>query len=251
MYWKKVHGTGPADGAGKASSPKGSLSVRNAMNPYSHLIVASKLKKIVAPENSPEYYWGAVAPDMRYPAGLERKQTHLAPARIQACAARYPELKSFLQGYLVHCLADEIELAKVFHPHFPFSLLKGRFGPKQLSVLLELYFLEKETLSNEPSGSYNGFLQELGLSRAHAEKFHAALIRYIDSKSPARSNLKELMKLLDLENDPRIKQYLTKARELQKSSLVKKGLFLGISAAGIDKKIVSWTARLYRDNVHG
>ncbi|GEM_PF-3140247 len=38
------------------------------MNPYSHLVVAAHFEERFQPSSRAEYYWGAIAPDARYPA---------------------------------------------------------------------------------------------------------------------------------------------------------------------------------------
>lgn len=108
------------------------------MNPYSHLVIASKLEPLVNPENAQEYYWGAIAPDIRYLAAMPRKQTHVPCQRIVGFISQYPHLKSFLQGYLVHCLSDEIDLGQVFFRHFPFSILRSKMSRQRMAVILEL-----------------------------------------------------------------------------------------------------------------
>ena len=66
------------------------------MNPYSHIVIASRLESLVQPQDPPEYYWGAVAPDMRYLAAMRRAQTHLSPQELVAFFDRYPRLESFV-----------------------------------------------------------------------------------------------------------------------------------------------------------
>ena len=99
------------------------IGVKGYMNPYSHIVIASKVEQQVAPVNASEYYWGAIAPDIRYLAGIPRHQTHISHQAIVVLIAQYPHLKSFLQGYLVHCLSDEIPLGEIFYQHLPFSIL--------------------------------------------------------------------------------------------------------------------------------
>ncbi len=62
---------------------------------------------------------------MRYLAGLPRQQTHLPRAAIRAWLPAYPALHSFILGYQVHCLLDEIDLARVVGRAFPFNLLRA------------------------------------------------------------------------------------------------------------------------------
>ena len=77
---------------------------------YTHILIASFLESLIKPENLGDYYWGATAPDVCYLASLRRDQTHLSSKVILDDIIRYPHLKSFLQGYLVHCLTDEVKL---------------------------------------------------------------------------------------------------------------------------------------------
>ena len=132
------------------------------MTPYTHLVIASKLEPLVGPEDLAEYYWGAVAPDMRYVAAMRRAQTHLSAQQIIELGQRYPHLGSFLQGYLVHCLADQMDLGRVFFRHLPFCLLKGTLTQRHLAVLLELYYLEHQVVNPTLSGTHNEVLGELG-----------------------------------------------------------------------------------------
>lgn len=93
---------------------------KEQINPYSHLVIAAKLEALVNPKDVQEYYWGAIAPDIRYLAAMQRQQTHIPSQRIVDFISQYPHLKSFLQGYLVHCIIDEIELDQIFSPNLPF-----------------------------------------------------------------------------------------------------------------------------------
>ena len=111
------------------------------MNPYSHLVIAAKLEALIKPDTVQDYYWSAVAPDIRYVADLPRQQTHIPSERMVEFFSQYPDLQSFLQGYLVHCLSDEIELRQVFLQHFPFSVLKNNLSHQQIAAILELFFL--------------------------------------------------------------------------------------------------------------
>ena len=73
------------------------------MGPYSHIVVAGQLATYIQPENPSEYYWGAVAPDIRYLiAGMPRSQTHISAERILSYRVQYPALRDFVKGYLVH-----------------------------------------------------------------------------------------------------------------------------------------------------
>ena len=215
------------------------------MNPYSHIVVASKLESLVNPENAQEYYWGAIAPDVRYLAAMQRQQTHLPSQQIIALFPQYPSLKSFLQGYLIHCLSDEIELGQIFFKHFPFSALKSKMSRQKIAVILELFYFEKESITPTISSVHNEVLSNLGISKELSEKFSKSIARYIETSSPV-SRLSDLFELLGLENDSRVEKYKSAALSFQKNWLMKNGLFFGIKTGKIDEQIVSAVATLYK-----
>ena len=215
------------------------------MNPYSHIVVASKLESLVDPKDNQEYYWGAIAPDIRYLAGMQREQTHVPPEKILGFMSQYPHLKAFLQGYLVHCLCDEIELRRVFFQHFPFSILKSRMSHQQVAILLELYYFENERVNRTLSESHNEVLSQLGLSATQSTKLSKTISQYARSSS-FESRITDLARLLGLENDRRIDKYMSAAKRFQNNRLLKNGLFFGIRRGKISAHIVSTVASLYR-----
>jgi len=215
------------------------------MNPYSHIVIATKLETLVDPENAPEYYWGAIAPDIRYLAAMQRQQTHIPTERIFGFMSQYPHLKSFLQGYLVHCLCDEIELKRVFFQHFPFSILRSKMSRQQVAIILELYYFENERVNKKLSESHNEVLSELGLSETQSAKLSQTIYQYAISSS-FESRITDLARFLGLENDSRIDKYMSAAKRFQNNWLLKNGLFFGIRRGKISEQLVSMVASLYR-----
>ena len=215
------------------------------MNPYSHIVIASKLESLVDPENTQEYYWGAIAPDVRYPAFMQREQTHIPSQRIIGFISQYPHLKSFLQGYLVHCLTDEIELGQILFQRFPFSIIKRKMSRQRMAVILELYYFEYERLNKIPAGSHNEVLNELGLNESLSTNFSESISQYAISSSP-EARLAGLFELLGLENDSRIERYMAAARSFQKNWLLRYVLFLGIRRGKISEQIISRVGSHYQ-----
>jgi hypothetical protein len=215
------------------------------MNPYSHIVVASKLESLVNPENAQEYYWGAVAPDIRYPASMQRQQTHISSQRIVEFISQYPDSKSFLQGYLVHCLTDEIKLGQVFFQHFPFFILKRKMSRRQIAVILELFYFENEKVNKPLSSLHNEVLNELGLDETVTTKFSRSISQYALSSLP-ESRLSDLFQLLGLENNSRIDKYMSVANSFQQNWLLKNALFFGIRTGRISEQLVSMVASLYQ-----
>ena len=206
------------------------------MNPYSHLVIAAKLEQSMAPEKPSEYYWGAVAPDIRYLAAIQRSQTHLSSQRIAELVRSYPHQSSFLQGYLVHCLADEINLSEIFFRHFPFIFLKSKLSRQQTAVILELYYLENEQIDQEIRGGNNEVLADIGLQAADCERFSEFIEQYMQSKT-MDARIQGLVQLLGLENDSRIERYLSAAKRFQKHWLMKRIMFIGIRSGKISEEI--------------
>ncbi len=207
------------------------------MNPYSHIVVASKLVPVVKPENLKEYYWGAIAPDIRYLAAVQREQTHIPPQKVVEFISRYPNLKPFLQGYLVHCLSDEIYLKEIFFQHFPFSLLRSKLSHQHIAVILELFCFENEKLDIPISGRHNEVLSELGLSESISARLSHSIRQYVSV--PGEIRLSELFRLLGPKDNSRVEKYANAATSFQKNWFLKNALFLGIRKGRIDEKIVS------------
>ena len=210
------------------------------MNIYAHLVIAAELEARLRPEDSAAYYWGAVAPDVRYLAGMRRNQTHLPPEKIGQYMLQYPHLKAFLQGYLIHCLTDEIDLTAILYRRFPFSLLKGKLSARQVAVLFELFYLENVTLNKTLSGGYNAVLAEMGISETQAETFVQAVTQYLSSPSfVAAISLAQQLGMLD---DRRIDRYLAEAEQFQKSRIQKNCLFFCIRTGKMSRQIVAAVA---------
>ena len=207
------------------------------MNPYSHIVIVSKVERQVAPANLQEYYWGAIAPDIRYLAGIQRDQTHISHQEIAELVAQYPHLNSFLQGYLVHCLSDEISLEEVFYQHFPFLILKSKLSYQHLAVIFELFCLENSKVKKQISGAYNEVLSKLGLSEPNCGKFARFIQQYMASSS-FHAYIADWTQLLGLENDKRVDKYISAAERFQKNWLLKNVLFLSIRAGKINEKLV-------------
>jgi hypothetical protein len=210
------------------------------VNPYSHLVIASELEGDVQPTHPADYYWGAVVPDARHLAGMRRVQTHLPASQILEFRARYPHLESFLQGYLVHCLADEIDLGLVFSRRLPFSLFKRRLSSRHLVILLELFYLEDHEVQPPLSGTHNELLEGLGLDEGVCARFAQGVGEYVASSDP-QVQAEELTRLLGLGGDPQIQRYRAAAHAFQERWLVRKALFLSMRASRIGERIVGAT----------
>lgn len=149
------------------------------MNPYSHLALAVRLQPEIQPGNISEYYWGTVAPDVRYTARLPRALTHLTPEKILAFRASHPELESFIQGYLVHCLADEVELWALLEKRWYLRPFIRRLPLKLAPVILESYLVENNPIRVSISGQPNPMLWALGVDEFAIQPFCALVDRLI------------------------------------------------------------------------
>ena len=113
------------------------------MGPYSHYYLASRLEAHLRPAQAAEYYWGAVAPDIRYLAQMSRDQTHLAPEALAELPNRYPHLVSFVLGYQVHCRLDQIDVAQWVSSAFPMRWMGRQLSAQRATMLVEIFFLRQ------------------------------------------------------------------------------------------------------------
>ena len=213
------------------------------MNTYSHLALAAQLEKQLHPQNPADYYWGAVVPDIRYLTGLPRSATHIPFARIRAYFSLYPQLESFISGYLVHCLLDDIDLNKVFSRRLAFRLVQKR-TPSQFSpVLLEFYYLDQPPIQVKLSGTCNEILGELGILPEQTTTFAGYLTTFL--ASPSFESAAVVLENLGLSGDQRIAKYLGTAKTIQQNRLLKQLLFAGMNFPELNDLFITYINSTY------
>jgi hypothetical protein len=193
------------------------------MGPYSHIIIAGELETFIKPDNVLEYYWGAVAPDVRYlMKNMPRKQTHVSEDKILSLMQRYPKQKDFLQGYFIHCISDKIDIKRIIQKRFPFSLVKKRITKNNCTLILEFFNVEiLKPFKKTFSGENNPVLGELGIGNREISKFSKEIDNYLKTLSSESSFL--LYQNLGFVSDGRIERY-RKLDELWQESFLKKNL---------------------------
>ena len=204
---------------------------------YTHILIASFLESVIKPENLGEYYWEAIAPDVRYLASMRRAQTHLSSKVILDDMNRYPQLNSFLQGYLVHCLTDEVKLKDIVFRNFPLVLFKNKISYQQMMMIFEFYNLEEHKTAVQITGKHNEMLTDLGLREAHSLKYLLSVNSYL-SADYSEPMLKDLLALMGLEKDSRLEKYMAAAESFQKNQLLKKFFFSHFRKNQTNEKIV-------------
>ncbi len=204
---------------------------------YSHYILAARAAPLLQPDNLADYFWGTLVPDVRYLAHMRRKMTHLHPEEIQGWAAQYPHLRSFILGYRVHCLLDDILLAEVVGRAFPLNLVqwlsRQRLAYQHFAVLTELYFLQSPPVKQPISGEYNEIIACLGVSREHAAAYACAMQEYI--ASPTFETAMRAFQKLGLVNDDRIDRYLGAARSINNNLVLQKFLVASVRNSGLER----------------
>lgn len=207
------------------------------MNTYSHLVIADEIKYRMQPDNSQEYYWGAIVPDVRNLVGMHRSQTHLPSEKILSYIAQYPDLKPFLQGYLVHCLTDELDLASIFASKFPFYLFKKKLTAQHYPVILELFYIEHNNNKVYTiSGRYNPMLEALGITTDQSQDYCRLVGEYL--AKPSFEAAIGLIQNLGKINNQRIDRYLASAKHFQANRVLKGLMFLGIRIGKIHTQLV-------------
>lgn len=189
------------------------------MGPYSHIVIASELESFIRPDNLEEYYWGAVAPDVRYLVkGITKRQTHFSAEIISEYMLQYPRYRSFLQGYLIHCLTDKLDLQRIIQQRFPFSLLKRKITKNNCSVILEFFNIEiSKPFRITLPGKNNPVFRELKIRDEIIIKYAQEMNMYINS--PTFSSAYKLYQNLGITNNGRIEKYRKVVQKWQTSWL--------------------------------
>lgn len=207
------------------------------MHLYSHLVIAHELLPDVQPADLPEYYWGAIAPDVRYLAGLPRRRTHPPLDVVRTWPGRYPELRSFVLGYWVHVLADERDAAGFVYDGIPLRALRQVLPRSLAAVWLEAAYAEQVRLQVCVSGSFNPILADMGIPPEAAASYARAANRY--AAAPSLEMAFEMLVELGLSGSPRLQRYLRIARLVQASPLLRRMLLGRIDTARITRRITT------------
>ncbi len=208
------------------------------MNLFTHAVLAKHLQPLVNPKNPAEYLWGSVIPDIRYLARMRRKTTHLRDDEIVAWFSRYPALESFIQGYRVHCMLDQIDTVQVIGNAFPFSLLpsllRRRFSSQQMAVVIELYYHKVFPEGLVLSGEHNQILEDLGIQAGHTVLYAAADADYF--ACPSYETAAASFARLGIIDDTRIEKYMKAYQRIQGNPLLRWALMTSAKNARLEQK---------------
>jgi hypothetical protein len=211
------------------------------MNPYSHYLLASKAAPFIQPDHPAEYYLGSIIPDVRYLAGMRRDQTHLSREQIQSYRSTYPRLASFLQGFQVHCLIDEIDVAGLVSAAFPLNLLKRllrkSFSQQQITALAELYFIQSPRMDWHIAENHNEVLTDLGITPSQTQAYLAAMKEYLPS--PSFETALSCFQKIGWMKSARAEKYLQAYQSLERNRMVKNLLLMGIRNANLEQVVVN------------
>ena len=215
------------------------------MGPYSHYVIANLLENTIQPEDASEYYWGAVAPDVRYLLpGMNRNHTHLPSQSISATMDVYPQLKDFLRGYLVHCLSDDINILHIIKRKIPYKFQKNGLTKRQGTIILEFFNILRVKPAKVPiSGGNNAFLKSLGIGDQIAAKYTKEINRFVTSPT-IRSTL-NLYQVLGFAGDDVFERYKKAAVVFQKNWLQKNLILFGLQVGKVNIEIASSVLSLY------
>lgn len=214
------------------------------MHLYSHLISARELRPWLEPRDEAEYYWGAIAADVRYLARLPRRRTHPALEAAAGWAEKYPARRDFGLGYLAHVLADERDAAGFLYDGIPWRWLRRRLSRPLAAAALELALTDAarawpaaERLALRVSGEYNEILAGLGVPEAAAEAYARAANAYI--AEPSFAAAQGLFRGLGLGGNARLARYLRWAGLVERSPLLRKFLVGGVDLGRLMGRITA------------
>lgn len=215
------------------------------MNPYSHYLIAERLESALRPAQPGAYYLGAIIPDIRYMVGIPRQQTHLSQVRIREFGARYPALDSFLLGYQVHCLLDEIDLARVVGAAFPLGLVSRvsgkKFSQQQLTVLAELHFIQHAGLGWKIQEAHNEVLSDLGILPGQTATYLSAMKEYLPA--PSFETAISCFQKIGFIESSRFEKYFQAYQSLERNPLLKAILLWSVRHAKVDEFSVGYVRR--------
>jgi len=220
------------------------------MGPYSHYVIACYLESYLKPENVSGYYWGSVAPDVRYLIpGMSRQKTHLPPRIVHESFDQYPDLKDFLKGYLVHCICDTLDILQIIQSKFPYNLQKNNLSKRQGSVILEFFnILRVKTPKKAFSGKGNAFLRKLGVDDNPAALFAEDVSRYVSD--PTLRSTVAFYQTLGFVRKDSLKKYRDAAMAFQRNWFHKNLVLFGLQVGKVNTEITADVRTIY-DKIQG
>jgi hypothetical protein len=215
------------------------------MGPYSHFVIANLMKDKISIVDSPEFYWGSIAPDIRhFVTGMQRSQTHLSPLIIRESINLYPQLKGFLLGYLFHCLSDEINILQVLKKKIPYKYQKNRLSNRQATVTLEFFNILRVKPTKEPiSGTNNAFLKSIGVSDKDVIRYTREINRYI--QFPTIRSALAFYQTLGFASIDEVERIKLAASLFQSNWLHRNMIMFGLQIGKVNSEITSSILSLY------
>jgi hypothetical protein len=209
------------------------------MHPYSHAYLARWLEAMVRPEQPGEYLWGAVFPDVRYLSGLPREQTHLPLPCYPELAVQYPRWRAFLQGCLVHCLLDEVDLGRQVGAAFPLNFVQAftrkPFSRQRLSTLVEFHYLQIGAPLQPCEAAANPLTEAWGVREGDIRDYAQAMQTYL--AHPALETGLEAYQRMGMFENARIAHLVATARRLEARPIVKRMLLWGVQNAHLEAAV--------------
>jgi hypothetical protein len=86
------------------------------------------------------------------------------PEQVLEFQIKYPQRKAFIQGYMVHILADLVDVQALIRQRPLMPLILQRNSPKFAQYIIESFYLTKRKVHQPVAIQHNEMLTELGIS---------------------------------------------------------------------------------------
>jgi hypothetical protein len=204
------------------------------MKPYSHFAVASQLENDIHPKLVEQYYWGALAPDLRLLAGFSHQRTHLSSEAIFVFLDKYPHLESFIQGYLIHCLTDDVEIGKLLRQRNDLLPYLNTVSTQFIATIIELFYIENYLVHQPLSGDTNAMLMEIGIPDQYIKVEFTILKPYLE-----KPGLEAIYNYMESGINPRLQNHLEEIESIKNDPLVKPLWFNLADLNRLNQQVVS------------
>jgi hypothetical protein len=210
---------------------------------YAQLALAQIAAVRIQPAFLDEYAWGAVFPDIFRLAGVPRDVTHVKKQAMEDLLLRFPQQRSFMQGFRMHLVLDAFDLVKTIRSAFPVvqfrrilsNYLNSHFTPGAAALLVEDYFTRRNSIKTLPpiSGKHNEALAALDFSQELADSYAQRVKDYLDQRARKAPWTERLDPELHDVDD--IKQDMASYRQLKRRPLLFAMLLLGVKNARLER----------------
>ena len=147
---------------------------------------------------------------------------------------KYPHLESFIQGYLIHCLTDDVEVGVLLRQRVTLLPYLKLASTQFIATIIELFYIENYPVHRPVSGDANEMLTEIGILDKFIKAEFNILKPYLEKPC-----LEAIYTYMESGVNPRLQNYLEEIEGIKNDPLVRQLWFDLADLNRLNQQVVS------------